>query len=72
MKPKSVTNTDMFGERIAVGDCVLWHDPDEETRDLLRVWAIDSIASDDEDAVILITDELGCEAEVFGFELEKY
>ena len=56
MKPKSVTNTDMFGERIEVGDCVLWHDPDEETRDLSRVWAIDSIASDNEDAVILITD----------------
>ena len=68
----NITNTDKFGEKIKVGDYVLWHDPDEEARDLSRIWTIDKIASTDEDAVILISDKWGSEAEVFGFELEKY
>jgi hypothetical protein len=51
---------------------VLWYDPDEETRDLTRLWAIDKINGDDEDSIILISDELGCESEVFGHELELY
>ena len=31
---------DRNGKKLNVGDCVLWYDPDEETRDLNRVWAI--------------------------------
>lgn len=64
--------SDRNEEKLNVGDCVLWHDPDEETRDLTRIWAIDRINGTDEDSVILISDELGSEAEVFGWELEKY
>ena len=64
--------SDRNKEKLNVGDCVLWHDPDEETRDLTRIWAIDRINGTDEDSVILISDELGSEAEVFGWELEKY
>jgi hypothetical protein len=63
---------DRNNKGLVVGDCVLWHDPDEETRDLTRLWAIDRINGTDEDSVILISDELGCEAEVFGWEVEKY
>lgn len=63
---------DRNDKELKVGDCVLWHDPDEETRDLTRLWAIDNINGTDEDSTILISDELGCETEVFGCELEKY
>lgn len=63
---------DRNNKGLVVGDCVLWHDPDEETRDLTRLWAIDNINGTDKDSIILISDELGCEAEVFGWELEKY
>ena len=59
-------------KKLSVGDCVLWHDPDEETRDLTRIWAIDAINGTDEDSIILISDEYGSEAEVFGYELEIY
>ena len=31
---------DRNNKKLNVGDCVLWYDPDEETRDLNRVWAI--------------------------------
>ena len=62
---------DIFGKEIKVGDCVLWHDPDEDTRDLNRVWGIDSISSDEEDAVVLISDDFS-EAEVYPYELELY
>lgn len=64
--------SDRNEEKLNVGDCVLWHDPDPETRDLTRIWTIDRINGTDEDSVILISDELGCEGEVFGWELEKY
>lgn len=59
-------------KKLNIGDCVLWHDPDEETRDLTRIWAIDAINGTDEDSIILISDEYGSEAEVFGYELEIY
>lgn len=63
---------DRNNKKLNVGDCVLWYDPDEETRDLSRVWAIDEIKGEDEDSVVLIEDEYGSEAEVFGCELELY
>ena len=65
---------DRRGKKLKVGDCVLWYDPDPETRDLnlTRLWVIDEIYGDDEDSTILISDELGCESEVFAHELELY
>lgn len=62
---------DRNNKKLNVGDCVLWYDPDPETRDLNRVWAIDEIKGEDEDSVILISDDFS-EAEVFGWELELY
>lgn len=32
---------DRRGKQLKVGDCVLWYDPDEDTRDLTRLWGID-------------------------------
>ena len=64
--------TDKKGNAIRVGDCVIWHDPDEETRDLTRILAVDKINGDDEDSIILISDEYGSEAEVWGCELELF
>jgi hypothetical protein len=62
---------DRNNKKLNVGDCVLWHDPDPETRDLTRLWGIDKINGDDEDSIILISDDFS-EAEVFGHELELY
>lgn len=62
---------DRRGKQLKVGDCVLWYDPDEETRDLTRLWGIDKINGDDEDSIILISDDFS-EAEVWGCELELY
>ena len=67
-----VMTKDRNNKKLKVGDCVRWYDPDEETRDLTRLWGIDNINGTDEDSVILISDELGCEAEVFGWELELF
>ena len=61
---------DRNNEELKVGDCVRWYDPDEETRDLTRLWGIDKINGDDEDSIILISDDFS-EAEVWGCELEK-
>lgn len=62
---------DRNNEELKVGDCVRWYDPDEETRDLTRLWGIDKINGDDEDSIILISDDFS-EAEVWGCELEKF
>ena len=61
---------------LMVGDCVLYHDCDEDTRDLERVWAIDSIGGNDtnvenEETIIHLSDDLGCELEAYPHELEK-
>lgn len=61
---------DRNNKKLKVGDCVRWYDPDEETRDLTRLWGIDKINGDDEDSIILISDDFS-EAEVWGCELEK-
>lgn len=63
---------DINGDLLEVGDCVVWHDPDEDTRDLSRLWGIDEIKGDDEESIIIISDEYGSEAEVFGYELELF
>lgn len=61
---------------LMVGDCVLYHDCDEDTRDLDRVWAVDSIEGNDtnvenEETIIHLSDDLGCELEAYPHELEK-
>lgn len=63
---------------LMIGDCVLYNDCDEETRDLKRVWAIDSIGGNDtdmdnenEETIIHLSDDLGCELEAYSHELEK-
>lgn len=62
---------DRNNEELKVGDCIRWYDPDEETRDLTRLWGIDKINGDDDDSIILISDDFS-EAEVWGCELEKF
>lgn len=57
-----------------VGDKVRWHDPDEETRDLSRIYTIDKIYVEDgeeynDDTIFLISDS-NSEAEVTANELE--
>lgn len=63
---------------LMVGDCVLYNDCDEDTRDLDRVWAVDSIGGNDtdfdnenEETIIHLSDDLGCELEAYAHELEK-
>ena len=57
---------DIHGDELHIGDKVLWHDPDEENRDLTRVYEIFDIQGD----IISISDEYG-ESEVYANELEK-
>ena len=56
---------DRKGQELFVGAQVIWHDPEEEARDLSRVWTIYRIS----DEIILIADEFG-EAEVYPIEVE--
>ena len=57
---------DIYGEELHIGDKVIWYDPDEEFRDLTRVYTIFDIQGD----IISISDEYG-ESEVYANELEK-
>jgi hypothetical protein len=57
---------DINGEELHIGDKVVWHDPDEEYRDLTRVYEIFDIQGD----IISISDEYG-ESEVYSSELKK-
>lgn len=61
------TMKDKNGKKLKIGDCVIWHDPDETTRDLSRIWAIDKIKGE----VITISDDYS-EAEVYSNEIELY
>lgn len=60
-----------MAKNIKIGDRVKWYDPEEESRDLNIVWAVNEIRGslNDEDTIILITNEYGSEAEVFQSEL---
>lgn len=58
---------DRKGNELKVGDCVIWYDPDETTRDTTRIWAIDKINGE----VITISDDYS-EAEVYRNEIEKF
>jgi hypothetical protein len=61
---------DMLGDELEIGDKVLWADPDDDARDLNRVWEVYAIQS--EELVKIHTDQ-GChsEAEVPPSELVK-
>lgn len=63
---QEIINLDIHGEELKIGDKVLWYDPDEEYRDLTRVYEIFDIQGD----IISISDEYG-ESEVYASELEK-
>lgn len=56
---------DRNGQRIFLGSCVIWHDPEKSARDLSRVWDV----YDFNDEIVFISDKFG-EAEVFPNELE--
>lgn len=56
---------DRKGQKLSIGAKVIWYDPEEEARDLSRVWTVDSIS----DELINISDEYS-EAEVLPNEIE--
>lgn len=56
---------DRKGQKLCIGAKVIWYDPEEEARDLSRVWSVDSIS----DELINISDEYS-EAEVLPNEIE--
>lgn len=61
---------DMLGDELEIGDKVLWADPDDEARDLNRVWEVYAIQS--EELVKIYTDQnYHSEAEVNHNELVK-
>ncbi len=57
--------TDRNGKQISVGANVKWYDPQEEFRDLTRVWQVDNVSEE----IVNISDEYS-EAEVLPSELE--
>ena len=56
---------DRKGKVLKEGDSVIWYDPEEEARDLGRVYKVCEVS----DEVVLIADD-DSEAEVFPEELE--
>ena len=56
---------DRNGKQISVGANVKWYDPQEEFRDLTRVWQVDNVSEE----IVNISDEYS-EAEVLPSELE--
>ena len=64
----------MAKKSLKVGDKVKWYDPDIKYRDLNVIWTISKIygdLNDDDDTIILITNEYGSEAEVYKNEIKK-
>ena len=56
---------DRNGKQISVGTNVKWYDPQEEFRDLTRVWQVDDVSEE----IVNISDDYS-EAEVLPSELE--
>ena len=56
---------DRNGKKISVGANVIWYDPEEEARDLTRVWQVDDVSEE----IVNISDDYS-EAEVLPSELE--
>ena len=57
---------DREGNHLHIGDKVIWYDPEEEARDLSRIWTIDDVSPD----IVNISDEYS-EAEVLPNELKR-
>lgn len=57
---------DIDGKRLGIGDSVVWFDPDEDARDLERIWVVDDIKG----SIVLISDDYS-EAEVYPHELKR-
>jgi hypothetical protein len=68
-----VSAKDMLGDELEIGDKVLWADPDDDTRDLNRVWEVYAIQSEElvKIATGEPTDKGYSEAEVNPSELVK-
>jgi hypothetical protein len=64
---------DMLGDDLNIGDEVLWADPDDEARDLNRVWKVYEFQSEEMVRIATgePTDEGYSEAEVPPYELVK-
>ena len=63
---KTMKVKDRNGKTLKKGQKVKWYDPEEEARDLSRVYVVDKIHNED---VVMISDEYS-EAEVIPHELE--
>ena len=61
---------DKNGEKISIGDKVRWYDPEEDHRQLDRIYTITKVNGCQNDDVILLTDDVS-EVEVFASEIEK-
>ena len=57
-------------KKISIGDKVRWYDPEEDHRQLDRIYTITKINGCQNDDVILLTDDVS-EVEVFASEIEK-
>ena len=56
---------DINGNKVCVGDRVIWHDPDKSAIDLDRVYIVQSFSGE----IVYIADDFST-AEVFSSELE--
>ena len=58
---------DFNGKTIELGQHIRWHDPQDEYKDLARVWEVYDL--NEENEIVCIKDDYG-EAEVFPREIE--
>lgn len=61
---------DINGDKLSVGDKVIWYDPEEKCRQLDRIYTISKINGYHNDDIILLTDEIS-EVETIASEIEK-
>lgn len=71
MNDKELHAVDRNGMQLKKGDHVIWYDPDTEHQDLTRIYTIDEIRGEDDDDIILISDDYS-ETEVWASELALY
>ena len=71
MSNKELHAVDRNGRQLKKGDHVIWYDPDTEHQDLTRIYTIDEIRGEDDDDIILISDDYS-ETEVWASELALY
>lgn len=71
MNDKELHAVDRNGMQLKKGDHVIWYDPDTEHQDLTRIYTIDEIRGEDDDDIILISDDYS-ETEAWASELALY